>query len=297
MDLVTRVPRFPGPGETIVGSSFAILPGGKGANQAVALARLGAEVEMVGAIGDDELGSRYARILREEGVGRSRLLSRAGTATGTASIEVADSGENHIIVVAGANGTVSPSTVEEARSLIEGSDFLLLQLEIPLESVLAAARAAKGAGRRVILDPAPARALPPELYPLVDVITPNEVEAAALTGEDCSDEAGIEAAGRALLGRGVGSVVVKAGRRGAYLVGAEGCRRVEGFRVDAVDTVAAGDSFNAGLAFALGEGRGMLESLRYANAVGALSTTKPGAQAAMPARREVEALLEGARRA
>jgi ribokinase len=291
MDMVTRVPRFPGPGETIAGRSFAIYPGGKGANQAVALARLGASVEMVGAIGNDVLGSRCLETLDAEGVGRRMLRVGDGEATGTASIEVSDSGENHIVVVAGANGAVSPSMVAAARELIEACDFTLLQLEIPIEAVVEAALIAHAAGRAVILDPAPALDLPPELYPLVSVITPNETEAAILTGEDTSDESGIVRAGKALLERGVDLVVVKAGRRGAYLFGRDGWERVEGFEVLAVDTVAAGDSFNAGLAYALGAGNGLPGALRFANAVAAISTTRAGAQAAMPSLAEAEALL------
>lgn len=310
MDMVTRVERFLLPGETLKGISFSIFPGGKGANQAVALARLGARVEMVGALGDDVLGARYRRILGELGVGESGVGEAAGVSTGSASIEVAASGENKIIVVSGANDKVDPVFLAERKALIEGADILLLQLEIPMESVVLAARIAHDAGKTVILDPAPAREIPAELYPLISVITPNETEAAILTGCDTKDEAGIGRAGAVLLDRGARFVVIKAGGRGAYLVDRSGVTRVPGYPVRVVDTVAAGDSFNAGLAYALGEGIGaapgaaagaapgrgltreaLLAALPFANAVGGLSTTKEGAQTAMPSRAEAEALM------
>jgi ribokinase len=293
MDMVTRVERFPQPGETLTGLSFNIFPGGKGANQAVALARLGARVEMVGALGDDVLGDRYAAIFAEEGIGRS-AVARVPGSTGTASIEVSAAGENHIIIVAGANAQVTPGRVEAARSTMESCGSLLLQLEIPMESVLAAARIAKRAGLTVILDPAPARDLPPELYPLVSVITPNEHEARLLTGENTSTDAGIARAGERLCERGVACAVIKAGARGAFIVRDGSCKRIPGYSVKVVDTTAAGDSFNAGLALALGESRGMAEAVRFANAVGALSTTKEGAQGAMPSLPEARALAAGA---
>jgi ribokinase len=291
MDMVTRMERFLLPGETLLGESFNIYTGGKGANQAVALAILGASVEMVGAVGDEVLGQRYEEVFAGLGIGTRGVARRRGLSTGTASIEVTASGENHIVVVAGANATVSPDYVEEMRDIIAGSDCLLLQLEIPMESVVAAARIATVAGVRVILDPAPARELPPELYPLVSIITPNETEARLLTGEDTRDESGIARAAAVFLERGTATVVIKAGARGAFLIDGAGFVRVPGFSVRVVDTVAAGDSFNAGLALALAEGRDIVDSVRFANAVGALSTTREGAQSAMPRREEALALL------
>lgn len=295
MDMVTRVARFPKPGETISGVSFRIFPGGKGANQAVALARLGGKVEMVGALGDDMLGAGYLDILKTEGVGVKALRVQTGTATGTASIEVTTAGENHIIIVPGANETVTPATVRDVRASIEASAGLLLQLEIPLESNLEAARIAAGAGIPVILDPAPARPLPSELLSLVTTITPNETEAAILTGEDSSTDAGVERAARSLLASGVRTVIIKAGSRGAFVVDAEGLRHHPTFPVTVVDTVAAGDSFNAGFAYALlGLRRSVDEAVRFANAVAGLSTTKEGAQSAMPGLAETEALIASA---
>jgi len=291
MDMVTRVDRFPEPGETVRGRSFTIFPGGKGANQAVALAKLGAHVEMIGALGDDVLGQRYRQVLAGAQIGTRGVAEIRGVSTGTASIEVTDSGENHIIIVAGANDRVTPVSIESQRSLITACDYLLLQLEIPLDALTLAASIARTAGIPVILDPAPARELPLELYALVSIITPNETEARLLTGDDTTTDAGIHRAGQRLLSRGVGSVIIKAGKRGGFLVEPGTFTHVPGFAVQVVDTVAAGDSFNAGLAAALGDGATMLDAVRFANATGALSTTREGAQSAMPSAGEVHALM------
>ena len=291
MDLVTRVERFPRPGETLSGRSFQLFPGGKGANQAVALARLGGRVAMVGARGNDALGAQYDGVLQNAGVDTSGVAV-VEASTGTATIVVDARGENFILVVEGANAAVTPAYVERHQKAFAGADALLLQLEVPLESVVLAARLAKRAGTRVILDPAPARELPDELLAHVDILTPNETEAMILTGLDTKDEEGIRRAAEKLLARGAGRVIVKAGARGAYLAGPGSFVRVPGFAVKTVDTVAAGDSFNAGLAFALGEGRALTDAVRFANAVAGLSTTKEGAQSAMPVLAEVLELLK-----
>jgi ribokinase len=292
MDLVTRLPRFPLPGETLRGSSFRMFPGGKGANQAVALARLGAEVAMVGLLGDDMLGKDYRATLEREGVDASGVGVVAGSATGTASIEVAETGENHIVIIGGANDRVDEDFVRSQAGLIRSSSVLLMQLEIPDGANLAAARIAAEAGVTILLDPAPAREIPAELLKLVDVITPNETEAALLTGADTSTEGGIAAAILALRSRGVKAAIVKAGADGAWYSEGGQPRLVPAFPVRAVDTVAAGDSFNAGLAFALGSGRPLAEAISFANATGGLSTTKEGAQSAMPRLAEVEELMD-----
>jgi ribokinase len=293
MDMVTRVDRFPSPGETIRGSSFRIFPGGKGANQAVALARLGAGVEMIGAIGDDMLGRGYRDILVKEGVGVGGLRVIAGAATGTASIEVSAAGENHIVIVGGANDTVDSAHVRSLAATIRGASLLLLQLEIPLAASIEAAGIAKAAGVPVMLDPAPARELPDELLASVTIITPNETEAAVLSGADTSTEEGVKEASRRLLARGIRRVIIKAGGRGAFIAEGGSFTHVPAHRVKVVDTVAAGDSFNAGLAFALGAGMELEAAVRFANGAGALSTTREGAQSAMPSLREVEELLAG----
>jgi len=291
MDMITHVGDFPSPGQTVQGLSFAVTPGGKGANQAVALARLGACVSLVGAVGDDALGRNYLAVLDSEGVDRSMVKTWADETTGTATILVARGGENQIVIVPGANGRVSPAALPPWGQVFQNTTTLLLQLEVPLDTVEAAARAARNRGVRVILDPAPARPLPPELLKSVDILTPNQTEATLLSGYDASTEAGVQRAAEALLSTGVGLIIVKAGPRGAYVASPSGLVHVPGFRVDTVDTVAAGDSFNAGLAFALGQGDAPETAMRFANAVAALSTTKPGAQAAMPRLSEVRALL------
>jgi ribokinase len=291
MDMVTRIDRFPEPGETLRGRSFTSFPGGKGANQAVALAKLGAHVEMVGAVGDDVLGQRYRDVLAGLAIGGGGVAAIREVSTGTATIAVTSAGENTIVVVAGANDAVTPAYVESRRGVIEACDYLLLQLEIPLDAVIRAAEIATTARIPVILDPAPARELPPELHAMVSIITPNETEARLLTGEDTGSDEGIARAGQSILARGVGRAVIKAGKRGAFLIEPAACTHVPGFAVNVVDTVAAGDSFNAGLAVALGAGASLLEAIRFANATGALSTTREGAQSAMPSADEVRALL------
>jgi ribokinase len=291
MDMVTRVSRFPSPGETIRGISFRIFPGGKGANQAVALARLGARVEMIGALGDDMLGKGYREILTKEGISVEGVRVVTDTATGTASIEVSEAGENHIVIVGGANDSIDPAYVQTMEKTIRKSSILLLQLEIPLDSIMETARTAVSAGVPVMLDPAPARELPHELLSMLTYITPNETEAEILTGADTSTEEGVRKAATRLLAEGIGTVIVKAGSRGAYIADGTRFTHVPAHRVKVVDSVAAGDSFNAGLAFALCEGMDIYPAVRFANAVGALATTREGAQSAMPSRREVEALL------
>ncbi len=293
MDLVTRVPQFPRPGETLSGSSFQTFPGGKGANQAVALVRLGAAVSFIAARGNDLLGAQYDEVLTREGIDRNSVAVIDGVSTGTATIVVDRAGQNFVLVVPGANASVTPEFVHRRLISLEGASALLLQLEIPLDAVTCAAQLAKQAGVRVILDPAPARDLPPELLHAVDVLTPNETEAELLTGVATNDVAGVRAAAETLLARGVSWVIIKAGERGAFVSGPEGFAHVPAFSVRAVDTVAAGDSFNAGLAYALGEGLEMIEAVRFANAVAGLSTTKEGAQSAMPSLAEVETLLSG----
>jgi ribokinase len=292
MDMVTRTPRFPSLGETIKGFSFKVFPGGKGANQAVALARLGAPVKMLGALGDDVLGSMYLETLKNENVDIKDVRILANQSTGTASIEVSQAGDNRIIIVPGANDLIDNSLVSRLRELSGSIKMLLLQLEIPLEATVKAAEMASSLGIPVMLDPAPAQALPPELYSLIDIITPNETEAEILTGEETKTEKGLRSAIGILHSRGVKIVVIKVGARGAWISDGRSAIHVPPFPVAAIDTVAAGDSFNAGLAFALGRNQGLVESARFANAAGALSTTKEGAQSAMPSLREVERFLK-----
>lgn len=290
MDLVTRTARLPLPGETVAGHGFFTAPGGKGANQAVAGARLGAVTRLVGRLGDDPFGAELHAGLLAAGVDASGVLTTPGP-SGIAVITVDDAARNTIIVVPGANGAVGAADASRLDVALVGAQVLLLQLELPLDAVVAAARAARRLAVPVILDPAPARELPAVLYRLADIITPNLSEAATLVGFPLTSDAAIVEAARVLRGRTGGTVLITLGERGALLLSGNEPLFVPPFLVQAVDSVAAGDAFNAGLAVALAEGRPLPEALRWASAAGALAVTRPGAQQAMPARAEVLALL------
>lgn len=282
MDLVAYVPKAPRLGETVTGRAFRTVPGGKGANQAVAAARAGGKVVMIGAVGADEFGVRLRSALTAAGVDTAGLRTVEG-ASGTAHITVDDEGGNSIIVVPGANAAVTGlETGDEARIAAAGA--LLLQLELPLSAVLAGARAARAHGVRTVLTPAPAQPLPADLLAATDLLVPNEHEAAALTG--LTDP--LQAA-EALLAE-VPEVVITLGAAGA-LYAARGAEplTVPAPRVRAMDTTAAGDTFVGALAVALGEGRPMPEALRWASAAAALSVQRPGAQDSMPTRAETDA--------
>jgi ribokinase len=290
MDLVVRTPRLPTPGETLTGHTFFTAPGGKGANQAVACARLGVPTRMVGRVGDDLFGEQLRASLRSFGVQDDGVLTTPGP-SGVALIAVDDTAENTIVIVPGANGAVSIADIPRLEAVLDGARILLVQLEVPIETVVAAARAAHTRGVTVILDPAPALPLPDELYALADIITPNEHEAATLTGIAVRDDQGAIAAARALIARGARRVAIKLGARGALTADAEGEQFWSPFTVTPVDTVAAGDAFNGGLAVALSEGRSFNEAIRWGLAAGALSVTRHGAQPSMPERNEVLTLL------
>jgi ribokinase len=291
MDMVTRAPRLPRPGETLIGHSFATAPGGKGANQAVACARLGAPTRMVGRVGDDVFGAALRSSLETHGVDVAAVAVTPGS-SGVAAIGVDDAGENMIVVVPGANGLVGAGDVARLEGVLEGARALLLQLEVPLDAVIAAAAAARARGVLTILDPAPARPLPAELYALAGIITPNETEAAALVGFTLDDDDAVRRAGYTLHERTGGIVIIKRSARGAFML-ADGTETfAPTFPVTAVDTVAAGDAFNGGLAAALCAGLPLATALRWSLAAGALAVTKPGAQEAMPSKDELLALLE-----
>ena len=289
MDLVVRCERFPTPGETILGGEFGTFPGGKGANQAVAAAKLGGEVYFIGKMGHDIFRENLVASMEQDGVRLEHLLIDAEAPTGVALITVASSGQNEIIVASGSNMHLTAAEVEANEDAFKNAGVLLLQLEVPLETVRAAARLGRTSGAKVILNPAPAQSLSHDLLALVDLVTPNESEAEALTGLHVSDEETAAEAGRALLGLGAGAAVVTLGAAGAVHVTREGARRYPAPSVTAVDTTAAGDAFNGALALALSRGAGVSESVEYANRVAALSVTRMGAQPSLPTADELSA--------
>lgn len=280
-DMVARTPRFPAPGESIIGSVFRTEFGGKGANQAIALARLGAEVCMAGKVGDDLFGKKYLEHLIEEKVNVDCVAVETGETTGVADIWVADSGENSIISIPGANAKCDLDWLNAALERLSDCDIFLLQLEIPHETVGAALKKLREMGKTVILDPAPAVPLPTEWLACADYITPNETELEILTG-DLPKNATIEARIRRLVGESNRMVIHKRGAEGAFIGTKDGVLPVSGFKVKAVDTTAAGDTFNAGLAAGLAMGKPIEECVRLANAAGALAVTALGAQGCMP---------------
>lgn len=287
-DLVVRAPRFPQPGETISGDDLNIFPGGKGANQAVAAARLGANVSMLGRVGKDNFGDFLLENLKQNKVD-STLIQRDDSSTGTAIIIVDSSGQNSIVLSSGANGNVSIADVDNIP--FANYQLLLLQLEIPLPTVLRAAQRAKESNTRVVLNPAPAKELPDELIALADFIIPNETELSLLTKQKVSDIASAESAARNLLGRGAKHVIVTLGGKGALIVNTETCKQVDTYLVNVVDTTAAGDAFIGGFATSLLENKSLEEAVRFGCACGALAVTKFGAQPSLPTKEEVEKLI------
>ncbi|UFJ41805.1 ribokinase [Brevibacillus humidisoli] len=287
MDLVVEADRPPKMGETVSGQNIHFIPGGKGANQAVAAARLGAHVAMIGTVGRDAFGSQLTESLTANGVHSGALKVIEGTPTGVASILLAQ-GDNSIIVVPGANACCLPEDVEDHHSLIEEADVVLLQLEIPIETVEYAADMAKRCGKKVILNPAPARQLSDQLLANIDVIIPNESELALLSGIDPDSDLQLERAMRSLLDKGIESVITTLGAKGAAYMTRDGQRgTVPGYKVQVVDTTGAGDSFNAAVACSLAMGKSLADAVSFANQVAALAVTKLGAQQGMPTRDEV----------
>ena len=286
-DMVIAGKKIPVPGETVCGGSFLMNPGGKGANQAVAVARLSAKKGaciLIAKVGDDLFGRETATRLRRDGI-LPRLVVDRKEASGTALILVDSKGQNVISVALGANGTLSPKDVTPFRKDIEGAAALVMQLETPLKTVEWAAKVAHDAGVPVILNPAPAQKLPKSLYPLVDWITPNETEAELLTGVKVVDAASAAKAVGVLKKRGVGHVVITMGSKGAYC---GDCNKVYPCRkVKAVDCVAAGDTFNGAFAVALAEGKSCADAIAFAQKASAISVTRPGAQSSVPFRKEI----------
>jgi ribokinase len=286
MDLVTRTPQIPRVGQTLIGTGFHTTPGGKGANQSVAAARLGYPVAMVAKVGDDHYGPMLLKSLAEAGV-QTGGVEQVAVSSGIAAIFLADSSENSIVVVPGANGNMDRATVDAHAPIIRSAGMVLCQLEIPMDALSYTLAVCAEAGVPVMLDPAPAAALPDDVWKKIAWFTPNETEAAFYLG----DGANTEESAQKLLERGLGGVVLKRGSEGAYVALPGKGAWVPPFAVQAIDTVAAGDCFNGAFAVALLEGRDPWQAARFANAAAAICVTRRGAQAAMPTRAEVDALM------
>ncbi|NOK62709.1 MAG: hypothetical protein GFH27_549293n46 [Chloroflexi bacterium AL-W] len=296
MDLVTHTTRRPTRGETLIGQSFETYVGGKGLNQAIAAARMEANVHMIGRTGQDDFGLQLVQALIDEGIATEHILRDEIASTGIATIIINDTGDNSIIIVPGANAHLSVADVDRAADVIIAADVLLLQLEVPLDTVQHAAYIAHQAGTKVLLNPAPAQPLSHEILHVVDVLTPNETETATLTQLDLSQEAMVSQAAEMLLARGVGAAVLTLGARGALLAERlmeEGTQpeHIPGYRVTVVDTTAAGDAFCGALAVQFAQGYPLDQAVRYANAAGALTTTSFGAALSIPSRAAIEQLL------
>jgi ribokinase len=293
-DMIVRVDRLPRPGETVLGGEFLTAAGGKGANQAVAAARAGARVIFIARVGMDELGARVVANLRADGIDVRHVTRDRAARSGVALIMVSKQGENSIAVASGANARLSPTQVREAAGVFKRAGILLVQLETSLATVAAAVDLARGAGVPVILNPAPALAVPDALLRKVDIITPNETEAELLTGVRVKGEASAARAAEALLRRGVPVVALTMGRRGVLVASHAARERIAAFAVDAIDTTAAGDVFSGTLAAALAAGQALGPAVRRACAAAALSVTRVGAQPSVPTRAEVERFLKAA---
>jgi ribokinase len=287
MDLVTRTPKIPAIGQTLIGTGFETTPGGKGANQAVAAARLGYRVAMVAKVGDDAYGPALLENLTHAGVETAGMTQTTGS-SGLAPMFVADNGQNSIVVVPGANGKMDRAAVDNHAELIRSAGMVLCQLEIPMDTLGYTLDFCANVGVPVMLDPAPAAALPEIVFGQVAWFTPNETEAAFYVGDGMS----AEESAKKLLAKGLRGTVLKRGAEGAYVAVAGGkAEWVKPFKVDAIDTVAAGDCFNGAFAVALLEGKDPWEAARFANAAAAICVTRKGAQASMPMRAEVDAFL------
>lgn len=293
MDLIVRADRMPKEGETIIGKEFRRAPGGKGANQAMAAARLGGKVTMIGRVGNDLFGQDQIQSLSQAGIETRYIVVDPEAPTGVGSITLDDSsGNNRIIIVPGANMRCTPEDVDRADEALRSADVILLQLEIPMEVNLHVLRRARELGKPVILNPAPARPLDRELLELVTVLTPNETEAEALTGIEIKTVQDAERAAAALRAQGVQTVIITLGRRGSLYYDADGPKHAPTWPVEVVDTTAAGDAFNGAFAVAYAKGLPIDEALRFANAAGALTVTGMGAQPSIPTLERLEAFLK-----
>lgn len=290
--MVVATPRIPAPGETVMGSEFAMVGGGKGANQAVAAARLGADVTFIARVGDDVFGKRAIEDFRAEGIRTDFVTIDTNAPSGVALIFVDETAENVIVVAPGANNELRPQQISDARKAIEDADTVVMQLEVPIVTVEEAAKHAQKSGTKVILNPAPAQDLPASLISLVDILTPNETEAARLAGLKSTDGMDPEEIGKKLLDMGVGAVVMTLGAKGALIITPEGSTSVAAHKVQPVDTTAAGDAFNGALAVALAEGKSLVEATEFAVKAAAISVTRRGAQPSLARRSEVESFSQ-----
>lgn len=287
-DMVIKAAHLPRPGETILGGTFFMNPGGKGANQAVAIARLGGPVTFICKTGSDIFGHQSQQLFEEEGINTSYVFSDSENPSGVALITVDEKAENCIVVASGANANLLPSDLAKAEEAIEQADLVLMQLEVPMETVRFVADIAWQKGKKVILNPAPAHPLPADLLRHLYLITPNETEAEMITGVKITDEASAGEAARVLAGMGVQHVIITLGSKGALIYSDGKAEMVPALKVDAVDTTAAGDVFNGALTVALSEGRSLKEAARFACKASAISVTRVGAQSSAPYRNEVD---------
>ncbi len=292
MDLVVKASRIPAVGETILGGDFIMVPGGKGANQAVAAARLGAEVFFVARLGRDIFATHSLANFDNVGVNTRYVFETDDAPSGVALIMVDEKGNNSIVVAPGANSKLTPDDVEAAKGDIASSGALVAQLEVPIETIDFTSKLAESLGVPFVLDPAPAFELSSELLARVSVLTPNESEAQLLTGIEVTDETSACSACEVLLSRGVKAVILTMGERGYMLADGDGARFVASHEVEAVDSTAAGDAFTGSLAVGIAQGETLVDAAEYANCIAALSVTKMGAQPSMPTKQEVTSFME-----
>jgi len=291
-DMIIKVPRIPKPGETILGGKFSKVAGGKGANQAVAAARSGGDVTFVARVGQDMFGDNAIQGFEENCIVTDHVFRDPEAPSGVAEIFVSEDGENSIAVAPGANSNLSPQDIAKSEDAINSADILLMQLEIPLETVQAAADLAYKKGATIILNPAPATDLPNELLEKLTILTPNESEAELLTGIKVVDQASAEKAAKKLQNMGVQKVIITMGKAGAYVLSDGFSGIVSGYQVDAVDTTAAGDVFNGALSVAIAQDKPLNEAVKFANAAAALSVQKLGAQPSAPNRAEIDKFIQ-----
>ena len=289
MDLVIRAPRLPRAGETLAGESFTTVPGGKGANQAVAAARLGASVAMIGCVGNDAYGEQLRAALLAEQIDCQAVTAMADVSTGVASIVVDDSSQNAIVIVAGGNGQLTPEVVARFDTLLAAAEVVICQLEVPVATVAHTLKRARELGKTVILNPAPAAApLPAQWYAMIDYLIPNESEAAILTGLPVDSVASAQAAATALIKAGAGKVLITLGEQGVVFTDGQAFEHFPAKKVQAIDTTAAGDTFVGGFAAALSQGKSEAQAIRFGQAAAALSVTRAGAQPSIPTFAEVQ---------